>query len=385
MVLLLTKMQVGTNMKLKAKIKNDKIIVRVKFSLNEEMDEKELNTLTSRNIVGFLKPCLVRKKVLDFTGPLGIALEDYLKERMDAHKFFILMAQVTNAIRQVQGLGLIQGKLLLDIKYVYFNKLTNQLQFIYVPMASENGCGNVLGFMEAAAYQARSAAGENANFLIQFLYFLQSMGVCNIQALEDYISNQDSEVAKLIRRQIRENTWIMLPQDSDDFQTTLMNEDDSQTTLMNGAGAEYQTTVLNQVMDEDYPQTTLMYEEEDEYQTTLLDQDMGTMVLGDNMALSQPIHYPSLCNLTTNEKVIVNKPFFRLGYAKEYVDYYINNNTVSRSHADIITRNGHYYVEDLKSTNNTYINGAQLAPRIETEIRDGDILKLSNEEFVFHT
>lgn len=74
-----------------------------------------------------------------------------------------------------------------------------------------------------------------------------------------------------------------------------------------------------------------------------------------------------------------------MGKERQYVDYFVtNNNTVSRSHADIITRGQRYYVIDLNTTNYTYINGKIIPPNSETEIFDGNILKLANEEFEFH-
>ena len=56
---------------------------------------------------------------------------------------------------------------------------------------------------------------------------------------------------------------------------------------------------------------------------------------------------------------------------------------MSRSHADIIIRDGRYYVFDLRSKNKTFINNRVLPTEHEIEIFDGDILKLANEEFLF--
>ena len=55
----------------------------------------------------------------------------------------------------------------------------------------------------------------------------------------------------------------------------------------------------------------------------------------------------------------------------------------SGSHADIINRSGQYYVSDRNSKGGTYINGCKLIPELETEIVDGDLLRLANIEFIF--
>lgn len=96
------------------------------------------------------------------------------------------------------------------------------------------------------------------------------------------------------------------------------------------------------------------------------------------------VSFPSLLRITTQEKISVNKPVFRLGKERSYVDYFVTNNVaVSRSHADLITRGERCFVKDLNSKNHTYINGALIAPQQEVELHDGDRLKLGNEEFVF--
>ena len=87
----------------------------------------------------------------------------------------------------------------------------------------------------------------------------------------------------------------------------------------------------------------------------------------------------------TDEKIALNKPVFRIGKERSYVDYFVSNNgAVSRSHADIITRGSRFYIRDLNSKNRTFINGNAVAPEYETELNDGDNIRLANEEFVFH-
>ncbi|MEE0929374.1 MAG: FHA domain-containing protein, partial [Acutalibacteraceae bacterium] len=79
----------------------------------------------------------------------------------------------------------------------------------------------------------------------------------------------------------------------------------------------------------------------------------------------------------------INKPVFRIGKERSFVDYFVNNVAVSRSHADIVTRGNSCFVVDLNSKNRTFINNRVIPSNFETEIFDGDTLKLGNEEFIF--
>lgn len=93
---------------------------------------------------------------------------------------------------------------------------------------------------------------------------------------------------------------------------------------------------------------------------------------------------PHLIRKKNNEKISLNKPVFRVGKERSYVDYFIGDNTaISRSHANFITRDGEYFVVDTNSTNHTFVNGTMIQSNIETAISHGDTIRLANEDFEF--
>ena len=119
-------------------------------------------------------------------------------------------------------------------------------------------------------------------------------------------------------------------------------------------------------------------------ETTVLGGGSGigeTTVLGASPA-SQTI--PNLIRTRNNEKIILNKPVFRIGKERSYVDYFIGDNSaISRSHANIISRDGEYFVVDTNSTNHTYVDGVMLQSNVETKITHGSKIRLANEDFEF--
>ena len=93
---------------------------------------------------------------------------------------------------------------------------------------------------------------------------------------------------------------------------------------------------------------------------------------------------PRLVRTKNNENIELNKPVFRIGKEKSYVDYFIGDNSaISRSHANIISRDGEYFVVDTNSTNHTYVNGQMIQSNVETKIAHGTMIKLANEDFEF--
>ena len=117
----------------------------------------------------------------------------------------------------------------------------------------------------------------------------------------------------------------------------------------------------------------------------------GGAANGETTVLSQAMQEemminPRLIRVKNNDIIRLDKKSLRLGKEKSYVDYFIGDNTaISRSHADFIVENGHYYVVDKNSTNHTYVNDEMITSNIKVEIKDGDVIRLANEKFAFKT
>ena len=93
---------------------------------------------------------------------------------------------------------------------------------------------------------------------------------------------------------------------------------------------------------------------------------------------------PHLIRQKNNERISINKDIFRIGKERSFVDYFIGDNAaISRSHANIITRNNEYFVVDTNSTNHTYVNGEMIQSNGEVKLNHGDKVRLANDEFEF--
>lgn len=108
-----------------------------------------------------------------------------------------------------------------------------------------------------------------------------------------------------------------------------------------------------------------------------------TTVLNGSQQQEQKVA-PQLIRFKNNEKILLNKPVYRIGKERSYVDYFIGDNTaISRSHANFITRDNNYFVVDTNSTNHTFVNGTMIQSNVETQISHGDKIRLANEDFKF--
>lgn len=79
----------------------------------------------------------------------------------------------------------------------------------------------------------------------------------------------------------------------------------------------------------------------------------------------------------------LGKSDYLIGKAKDKADIYLTDMSVSRLHARIIWDNGEYFLEDLNSTNGTFINQEKLAVYQKKPIQVGDEIKLGGVSLSF--
>lgn len=94
---------------------------------------------------------------------------------------------------------------------------------------------------------------------------------------------------------------------------------------------------------------------------------------------------PYLIRVKNGEKIMLNKPIFKIGKERSYVDYFVSDNTaVSRSHATLFVRNDGVYIVDTNSTNHTYVNGTMISSNVEVKLENGVLVRLADEDFNFY-
>lgn len=94
----------------------------------------------------------------------------------------------------------------------------------------------------------------------------------------------------------------------------------------------------------------------------------------------------TLIRLQTQEKFRITTDICKIGKRALMVDICIRNNpTVSREHCAIYfdEEEGKYYLEDKESSNYTYLNGNRVMPGQKALLKDGDQIRISDEEFIF--
>lgn len=74
---------------------------------------------------------------------------------------------------------------------------------------------------------------------------------------------------------------------------------------------------------------------------------------------------------------------FTIGKMVQNVDMVIAHPMISRIHSKIYYKENHYYIEDMNSSNGTYINNELIPPHTLTEISPGDYITFSHLTYIF--
>lgn len=368
--------------KFKVKSKDSKITIKSKLDKDESINQREVDILNSKVIRGIMKPTVEGSRKISYLSPAGVTLEQYLGSGISKNDFFLIFAQILEVIKSVDRNSFNINNLVMNLKYTFINKQTKEVHFIYQPIMSQKISSNLASFLYDVAYSTRLALNEDIKPINELLAYIRSLNVVSVLPLENYILKVYPQIYKQVKRQKPGQSEMLAGSDVyyhrnewdekkrkiiDDDVTSLLNEDDEATSLLN---------------EEEDEATSLLMEDDDEATSLLNDDDEATSLLGDNSSFQR---CPYLIRKNTFDKIDINKPVFRIGKEKSYVDYFIgDNNTISRLHADIISRDNRYYLKDNNSTNHSYINGSMVQGNQEAELFDGAVVTLSNEDFEFH-
>lgn len=83
------------------------------------------------------------------------------------------------------------------------------------------------------------------------------------------------------------------------------------------------------------------------------------------------------------DNFMLEEALFLIGKDADKVQAIINADTVSRIHAKIYWKEDSYYIEDLNSTNGTYVNGKELFYKEPVRLQKEDRIFFATEEYLF--
>lgn len=146
---------------------------------------------------------------------------------------------------------------------------------------------------------------------------------------------------------------------------------------------EYDNIVMAKVIDEEEEQPA-------QYGNTMLLSDYLNMLKDNKLTLKItdtdseiPLYVKKADGYeAVTEKLEPDSYPCMIGSLEESSDIYIASPIISKMHACIIKDEDKFYIEDMNSTNGTFINGERIAMHNKMCLSDGDALRIASYEFV---
>lgn len=362
----------------------------IKSLKGQQVSENEVYAINANKVSGLLHLDVVQKGssfklIYNITG--FISLKEFLKMPLNKQLFAQILQNILANLKAVESAYFNQQYLLMDINQVYVNPNTQHIYFTYVPILMFESGTSLREFLLSIIQHGTFAPGEDNSYVRDYITILNSGINFSVFELEEYINKLLGQNTSRIQEVECPNCKTKLKKGTNYCHACGAKVSGNTGNTGKGVYDPLADTSGDAVVDDVVEEEVIVRKDNTQGLsdgTTVLGADPGgTTVLGSE-ELEAPV-FPYLIREKTEEKISVNKPSFRIGAERKYVDYWVNDNsTVSRSHADILTREKRYFIIDLNSTNKTYVDGRAIPVEKEIELFDGTRIRLSNEEFVFH-
>lgn len=328
-----------------------------KLGLRERFDPKEIEILSMGAIPMLISPATVqghRNNVIKYDISPYSTLEFYLTCILSREQFAEILLQCIDVFQRMQQIYLNYMNLVFDLDKIYTRLSDRTVHFIYLPLMGSKRKASQPDFFRSLAAKAVRSTYEQSSFLDACLSWLGRPAPFGLAEFERFI---------------RDNT---------------------------GVGASRQPIAAAAVSAGPQPQQPERFVRPapvNEWapgpaspiqgSTSRLDDAMGgTVILGSEPPIPAVRFY--ILRVQTDEKIELTQFPFLVGTERGNVAYCVTGNAaVSRCHAEFSMQDGECFITDQQSTNKTYINDCALAPLVPQPLKDGDSIRLGNEQFRF--
>ena len=356
----------------------------------------ELNVLAYNRVPGLLA---VETEVADgqmrfwyeITGKQ--TLSDYLKHKQVNFPLLeLLFRALEKAFREMEAYLLDEKNLLLDAEYVYLDFERSHLEFVYLPGIQKDIRDSFRDLMELllrqldhsdkraveAAYELYQMSLQRENSLAEMLRQAIAAGKLKGEPPDDYCPKGRAEIRKEKQPEVRKES----PEEN---RTEVWRSTQKTVKSPVGETAKKEWGWLKQRF---YPREKQQAEEPGiafgAGEPCVIQEAEAayrpTEVLDDNKAVKGILVYQGEGR---QQDMKIDKAVFLIGKKENEVDGYIATGTVSRLHARIEVTEGEYYIEDMNSTNGTYLNGERLEYRQKVKLEVRDRIAFGVEEYIF--
>ena len=370
--------------------KKQEYFFKIKGEKGQQVSEREIFMINTNVLPGGI-PINYEQKGRAFQLTYNLTgltvLKEFLRSPFNKNTFAALIKDILDKYENLQKNVFNQQNVLLDLEHVFVNSATREIFYIYVPIQFYQNQNNMKQFFLSIVQNCTFVVGEDNSYVSQY-----------IQVLNGNMNFSLFEFKRFIESLISEKKMVLCPKCSTNIEggsafcpncgTRLLREKKYQRSIYDPMSEEHREDVNVQ------PRKTMDYEsisngtqglsnaEPERLASIVGELGSGTTVLNSQHQTNAPRQAVLIDSM--GRRINITKAYFVVGKSGGAADYRIaGNSAISRRHMAIIRKNDQFFIEDLHSTNKTFLNDKVLAPEVEMPIQSGDVVKLANVKMQF--
>lgn len=302
----------------------------------------------------------------------------YARKQMSGKELYSFIKDIKVVVEKMNEYLLDINSIAFDVELIYFNRQTGRYEFCYVPKKQGDFQIEIRDLFD----KLLEYINHNDKEAVMIAYGIQQLTIGVDFTLQDilkcaYENMQNSQPEKPDNQE----KWEMSEEKAD---TDIRNEPvEKKKGLWDAIQALFRKKDKYRTADEaaweDYigeEEPLVVAEDEEPYNQ----REERTMILT-NPAMIKPIVLTAIGTETPIKIKPVDFPYI-IGKSQCSCNFCIDSAVVSRVHMRMLEELDDFFVEDLNSTNGTFINGEKLEPHKPQQINTGDKLTIANIDFI---
>lgn len=321
----------------------------------QQLSEREFYAVATGQVPGLLRAELIGrgnvfKLGYDISG--YISLREFLLAPINKATFITLIDNILNTVKGLQKAYYNRQYILFDINAVMIEPTTRRIGFVYVPITFYGTDTDLRSFLLAIAQNCFFTPHERNDYAQEY-----------IRIVNDGINFSDFKLEEYIKKLSGDGA----------------NGEGEIKCLRCGSvvppGVSYCPSCGTSIYTLDNVTPDKVY---DPLKNTVKQPKADANVA--DVAKKAYIR-----RVKTGEQIRITTDSFIVGKEPRSCEYCVSDNsTISRCHAMIKHIGDNWFISDLNSTNNTYVNGTVIRPNTDTVLYNGTNIRLANEEFIFN-
>ena len=352
----------------------------------QQISEREYYAINNGQIPGLLRAELIRQGSsfrLNYNISGFISLREFLVNPLNKMSFARLLGNILTNLKALQSSYYNHQFILMDMNAAMVNPTTQQVSFVYVPITFYESGTNLKEFLLSIIQCCSFVPGENTDYVRDYIRILNNGINFSVFDLEEYVKNlkvdeKNSDTSKKCTRcgnVIQPNVNFC---SSCGMKISGLNSSNPQG-VYDPAKIIFTPPKIDEGVNYGVVDTPPIYSE------TISSSCITDVSQPQSQQTATQPKTAVIYRLRTGEQIRITSESFRIGKDPHNCEYCIRDNSaISRCHAIIKQINGKWFINDLNSTNKTYVSERMIHPHMDIELLSGMNFKLANEDFVFN-